>query len=99
MGLAALLLACGCETGRTNKMHAPWQHANDVTTTGHPDTTASAYPGHHQPPVPGSPTAAGDDGDQPLNDSQAHTRHDNEHGEAPAPNRQPANSPERHPAQ
>ncbi|QNI34654.1 hypothetical protein H7849_12595 [Alloacidobacterium dinghuense] len=67
---AALLLVTGCETGRSNKAHASWQYLSDETTTGKPDLTASA-PASGQPPVPGSPTAAGPDGLQPLNDNEA----------------------------
>ena len=67
---AGLLLTAGCETGRTNKDHATWQQASDETTTGKPEM-AKASPATGQPPVPGSPTAAGVDGLQPLNDSEA----------------------------
>ena len=97
--LACLLLACvlaGCETGRTSKAHAGWQHISDDTTTGKPESTQALTPGDHQPPVPGSPTAAGADGNQPLDDMQARSRHDNEHGEAAAPHEQPADMHARH---
>ncbi|MBX6360457.1 hypothetical protein [Pseudacidobacterium ailaaui] len=67
---ATLLLASGCETGRTNKLHATWQHVSDETTTGKPQM-ASTAPATGQPPVPGSPTAAGPDGLQPEQDSEA----------------------------
>ncbi|HZY62437.1 MAG TPA: hypothetical protein VFE38_07920 [Edaphobacter sp.] len=67
---AGLIFTAGCETGRTNKDHAAWQRANDLTTTGKPEM-AKAAPATGQPPVPGSPTAAGEDGLQPLNDSEA----------------------------
>jgi hypothetical protein len=67
---AALLLVTGCETGRTNKAHASWQLVSDDGTTGKPDLSKAA-PATGQPPVPGSPTAAGPDGLQPLNDSEA----------------------------
>src|SRR5262249_9646535 len=66
----ALLLMTGCETGGTNKAHASWQMISDETTTGKPDL-AKAAPATGQPPVPGSPTAAGPDGLQPMNDSEA----------------------------
>jgi hypothetical protein len=94
--LAAALLLGGCETGRTNKAHAEWQHLSDDTTTGKPESSQALGPGEHQPPVPGSPTAAGPDGNQPMDDMQARPRHGNEAGEAAAPHSQPAGSPERH---
>jgi hypothetical protein len=100
LGVAGLacgfLLLGGCETGRTNKAHAEWQHLSDTTTTSKPDTGQPLPAGDHQPPVPGSPTASGPDGNQPMDDMQAGLRHGNEHGEAAAPHAQPANSPERH---
>lgn len=65
-----LLLATGCETGRTNKIHAAWQMTSDETTVGRPQM-ANAAPATGQPPVPGSPTAAGPDGLQPQNDNEA----------------------------
>jgi hypothetical protein len=64
------LFVTGCETGRTNKIHAKWQAVSDETTTGKPQM-ASTAPATGQPPVPGSPTGAGPDGLQPVNDSQA----------------------------
>ena len=70
LAAAGLLLVTGCETGRTNKAHAAWQHLSDETTTGKPDL-AKAAPATGQPPVPGSPTAAGPDGLQPMNDNEA----------------------------
>jgi hypothetical protein len=70
MTAAGLLLITGCETGRTNKAHAEWQEVSDVNTTGKPDLSKAA-PATGQPPVPGSPTAAGPDGLQPMDDSQA----------------------------
>ncbi len=95
LSLGAALLLGGCETGRTNKTHAPWQHVSDVTTTNKPASTQALGPGHHQPPVPGSPTAAGEDGNQPPDDLEARSRIGNERGEAAAPHSQPADSPER----
>lgn len=70
-GLAVLVLA-GCETGRVNKTHAVWEHANDVSTTSYAEYSQSnpTYM-HGVPPVPGSPTAAGKDGLQPVLDSEA----------------------------
>jgi hypothetical protein len=67
---AALLLVTGCETGRTNKVHSSWQAVSDETTTSKPDLAKGA-PATGEPPVPGSPTAAGPDGLQPMDDSQA----------------------------
>jgi len=83
-GLAASLVLGGCETGRTNKAHATWQHLSDDTTTSKPENTQALGAGDGQPPVPGSPTAAGPDGNQPMDDMQARGRHGNEYGE-PAP--------------
>ena len=66
----ATLCILGCETGRTNKVHSSAIYTSDVTTTGKPQQEyASASTG--QPPVPGSPTAAGPDGRQPMNDYEA----------------------------
>ncbi|WP_158751047.1 hypothetical protein [Acidobacterium sp. S8] len=84
---AGLLLTAGCETGRTNKNHAVWQHLSDETTTGKPDM-AKAAPATGQPPVPGSPTAAGKDGLQPLNDSEARNGVGSEEGKPMAFDRQ-----------
>jgi hypothetical protein len=80
-----LLLITGCETGRTNKDHAPWQAVSDESTTGKPEM-ATAAPAAGQPPVPGSPTAAGADGLQPLNDSEARQSPGAEEGRASPPN-------------
>ncbi len=91
----ATILVAGCETGRTNKAHASWQHLSDETTTSKPTSQQALGPGEHRPPVPGSPTAAGPDGNQPLDDSQALARHSAEHGQEAAPHGQPADSPER----
>ncbi|MFZ0632764.1 MAG: hypothetical protein WA399_19685 [Acidobacteriaceae bacterium] len=60
----------GCETGRVNKLHAPFESVSDVSTTPHPQSEyASVSTGI--PPVPGSPTGAGPDGRQPFSDNQA----------------------------
>ncbi len=72
--LGVALLTSGCETGRTNKAHAEWQHLSDDTTTGKPESKQALGPGDHHPPVPGSPTAAGPDGNQPPDDMQAASR-------------------------
>ena len=93
-GLGAIAFCCvlvaGCETGRTSKSHAAWQHLSDDSTTSKPQPGPALSADHGQPPVPGSPTAAGPDGNQPADDSGARERHGNEHGEAAAPARQPA---------
>jgi hypothetical protein len=75
----------GCETGRSNKMHAEADHINDITTTGHPDPALAAN-GEGLPPVPDSPTAAGADGKQPWNDGDARPSPGVEGGHAAAPN-------------
>ena len=77
-------IATGCETGRTNKLHAPVLGLSDVTTTSKPDPAYAANP-EGIPPVPGSPTAAGPDGKQPLNSSSARTSPGTEHGMATPP--------------
>ena len=48
---SGLLLATGCETGRTNKVHASWQMMSDETTVGQPEM-ANAAPATGQPPTP-----------------------------------------------
>ncbi|HTW45514.1 MAG TPA: hypothetical protein VMD58_08210 [Acidobacteriaceae bacterium] len=78
-------LATGCETGRVNKRHSPLIHVDDVSTTSHPSTTLISN-GEGQPPVPGSPTAAGPNGKQPWNDSEARESLGVEGGIAAAPN-------------
>ena len=78
-------LATGCETGRGNKRHFHADHISDVTTTGKQDAELAANP-EGIPPVPGSPTAAGDNGKQPYNDGQARPSPGAEDGMAPAPN-------------
>ncbi|GEM_PF-7106263 len=70
LAAATLLFVTGCETGRTHKFHATWQAVSDETTTGKPQM-ANAAPATGQPPVPGSPTAAGANGLQPARDSEA----------------------------
>ena len=93
LGLLTLGLA-GCETGRTNKVHAQWQLVSDVNTTGKPKPSPSIEKkpaaevqvgSKGQPPVPGSPTAAGEDGNQPLDDMDARTSPATERGEAAPP--------------
>jgi hypothetical protein len=85
--LICLALA-GCETTRGNKLHAHFESVSDVTTTPHPDPKyASVATGI--PPVPGSPTAAGPDGTQPLNDDEARKSPGSEKGIPMAPREQP----------
>lgn len=87
VGLGALALI-GCETGRVNKLHAGYEAASDVTTVPHPEQQyASVDTGN--PPVPGSPTAAGPDGRQPVNDSGARVSPGSDEGIAMAPRQQP----------
>ncbi|HTW46784.1 MAG TPA: hypothetical protein VMD92_02485 [Acidobacteriaceae bacterium] len=86
---AASLVIAGCETGRVNKLHSRADAVSDVSTAPHPDAEyASVSTGN--PPVPGSPTAAGPDGLQPLNDSQARKSPGSDEGIPMAPRRQPA---------
>jgi hypothetical protein len=78
----------GCETTRGNKRHADFESVSDITTTPHPDPKyASIATGI--PPVPGSPTAAGPDGLQPLDDSQARVDPGAEKGIPAFPREQP----------
>jgi len=78
----------GCETGRVNKLHAPFESVSDVTTTPHPhEQYASVSTG--TPPVPDSPTGAGPDGRQPFNDNQARNNPGAEGGTPMAPRAQP----------
>jgi hypothetical protein len=84
---AAGWVATGCETGRTNKAHSPALDVSDVTTTGKPDSAYVAN-GEGIPPVPGSPTAAGEDGKQPLDSRWARSSPGAEHGMAAPPARQ-----------
>lgn len=83
-----LLVLGGCETGRTNKAHARAEATSDLTTTGKPQPGPAAQ-ATGQPLVPGSPTAAGPDGKQPLNDSEARKSPGAEDVMASAPRRQP----------
>jgi hypothetical protein len=84
---AASLALTGCETGRVNKLHSPADAVSDVTTVPHPDQQfASVSTGN--PPVPGSPTAAGPDGLQPMNDSRARKSPGAEEGKETPPREQ-----------
>lgn len=84
-GAIIATLATGCETGRYNKRHRAVDHISDVSTTSNHDPALTAN-GEGQPPVPGSPTAAGVDGKQPYNDSDARSGLGAEDGIAAAPN-------------
>jgi hypothetical protein len=79
----ALLFTSGCETGRTNKQHAHYA-ISDESTTGKQDAALEGTRGG-QPPVPGSPTAAGADGKQPYDDSAARAGEGAEEGMSPPP--------------
>jgi hypothetical protein len=82
------LIVTGCETTRVNKAHAHFEAVSDIATTPHPNPQfASVATGI--PPVPGSPTAAGPDGTQPLNDSEARKSPGSEKGWPMAPRQQP----------
>jgi hypothetical protein len=84
--LASLVLT-GCETTRVNKLESA-SYAGDIATVPHPDPQyASIADGI--PPVPGSPTAAGLDGTQPVNDSDARKSPGCEKGKPTAPREQP----------
>ena len=80
---STLLFTAGCETGRTNKQHDHYGIADD-STTGKQDAALTASRGG-QPPVPGSPTAAGPDGKQPYDDQQARAGAGSEEGMSPPP--------------
>lgn len=83
-----VLVLNGCETGRVNKLHARVDAVSDPTTVpGRNPQYASVNTGN--PPVPGSPTAAGPDGLQPRNDSEARPSPGADQGIAMAPRQQP----------
>jgi hypothetical protein len=84
---AGLLFTAGCETGRTNKQHEHYA-ISDESTTGKQDAAFAGATGG-QPPVPGSPTAAGADGKQPYDDLQARAGEGAEEGMSPPPATQP----------
>ena len=85
LGLVAL---SGCETGRMNKLHSHFETVSDISTVPHPNPQyASVTTGN--PPVPGSPTAAGPDGMQPVNDNEARTGPGTDEGMDMAPRQQP----------
>lgn len=78
----------GCETGRANKLHSGFESVTDVSTFPHQQSQyASVSTGN--PPVPGSPTAAGPNGMQPPNDNQARHSPGTEEGIPMWPERQP----------
>jgi hypothetical protein len=84
---SAMVCMAGCETGRTNKQHNEAMVLSDVSTTGKQDPAFAAN-GQGQPPVPGSPTAAGKDGKQPYDDQFARAGAGAEEGKAPPPGEQ-----------
>ena len=93
-GLVAGLLVTGCETGRTTKEHSLAAHVSDETTTGKQDPRYVGN-GEGQPPVPGSPTAAGVDGKQPYDSAYARASEGAERGSAAPPAEQAKDSFER----
>jgi hypothetical protein len=80
---AGLLFTAGCETGRTTKQHEHYAISDD-STTGKQDAAFAGATGG-QPPVPGSPTAAGPDGKQPYSDLQARAGEGAEEGMSAPP--------------
>jgi hypothetical protein len=79
-----ILMMTGCETGRGTKLHARFLHLSDTTTV----PSRSSEPVQvavSNPLVPGSPTASGEDGRQPLNDSDARKAAGAEEGKAALP--------------
>jgi hypothetical protein len=85
------LAVTGCETSRMNKEHSPLLMISDETTTGQQQDVFPADP-EGQPPVPGSPTAAGPNGRQPYSDGDARPGPGAEHGMAAQPSEQPRDS-------
>jgi hypothetical protein len=85
------LTATGCETSRVSKRHSLAARVSDVTTTGKQDPNFVAS-GDGQPPVPGSPTAAGANGKQPYSDANARAGAGAEEGMATPPGRQDKDS-------
>ncbi len=87
LALGVLALS-GCETGRVNKLHARVDAVSDPTTVPNPNPQyASVDTGN--PPVPGSPTAAGPGGLQPLNDNEARRSPGTDEAVEIAPRQQP----------
>lgn len=91
IGVAGILVLAGCETGRVNKLHSSFETVSDITTVAHPNPQYASI-ATEIPPVPGSPTAAGSDGMQPLNDSQARKDPGAEKGIPMWPRMQPRDS-------
>lgn len=85
LGVVALT---GCETTRVNKLHAGFESVSDVTTVPGPNPQYASVV-TDIPPVPGSPTGAGPDGMQPVNDNQARKDPGAEKGIPMAPRMQP----------
>jgi len=82
------LALTGCETGRANKLHSAYDTVSDVTTVPHPNPEYASI-ATDNPPVPGSPTAAGPDGLQPKNDNAARKSPGSEEGTPMYPRMQP----------
>lgn len=91
IGILGLVVLCGCETGRTNKLHSPFESVSDISTVPHPNQQFASIAGS-VPPVPGSPTGAGPDGLQPINDNQASHDPGSEKGIPMWPRAQPKDS-------
>lgn len=79
-----ILMMTGCETGRGTKLHARYLHLSDSTTIA-PRSFDTVEVALRNPPVPGSPTASGEDGHQPLNDRDARKALGSEEGKASPP--------------
>lgn len=88
IGILGMLTLIGCETGRANKLHAGFESVSDTTTVPSPSQQYASI-GTGMVPVPGSPTAAGPDGLQPLNDNQARKGPGSEKGVPMWPRMQP----------
>jgi hypothetical protein len=88
IAIAGVLVLAGCETGRVNKLHASFETVSDVTTVPGPKLQYASIV-TSIPPVPGSPTAAGPDGTQPVDDSEARANPGSEKGIPMAPREQP----------
>jgi hypothetical protein len=90
-GILGMLALVGCETGRVNKLHSGFESVSDVTTVPHPNPQYASII-TEIPPVPGSPTAAGPNDLQPLDDNLARKDPGSEKGIPMAPRMQPKDS-------
>jgi hypothetical protein len=88
VGVLGLVALTGCETTRENKLHAGFESVSDVTTVPGPRPEYASVV-TDIPPVPGSPTAAGPGGMQPVDDSGARKDPGAEKGIPMAPRMQP----------